>query len=92
MIADDAKPTRSPRTAARVIAGKALIVVIDHKKLHTLSAVGTRIWELCDGRSVTAIADAVVAEFEVDPATALRDVQRFVTELSALGALQTGAA
>ena len=92
MIAGDAKPTRNPRIAARVVDGKALIVVIDQKQLHTLNAVGTRIWELCDGRSVAAIADALVAEFEVDAMTALRDVQRFVAELGALGALETGAA
>jgi len=92
VIASDAKPTRNPRIAARVVDGKVLIVVIDQKQLHTLNAVGTRIWELCDGRSVAAIADALVAEFEVDVATAMRDVQRFVAELGALGALETGAA
>ena len=92
MIASDARPTRNPRIAARVVDGKVLIVVIDKKQLHTLNAVGTRIWELCDGRSVAAIADALVTEFEVDVATAMRDVQRFVAELGALGALETGVA
>jgi len=92
VIASDARPTRNPRIAARVVDGKVLIVVIDKKQLHTLNAVGTRIWELCDGRSVAAIADALVTEFEVDVATAMRDVQRFVAELGALGALETGVA
>jgi hypothetical protein len=83
----EATPVRSPRTAARVVDGKALVVVIEHKQLHVLNAVGARIWELCDGRSVAAIADTVVAEFEVDASTALRDVQRFITDLRAVGAL-----
>jgi hypothetical protein len=92
VIAQDAKPKRSPRIAARVVDGKALIVVIDHKQLHTLNEVGTRVWELCDGRSVAAIAEALQAEFAVDSATALSDVQRFVHELQAIGALELEAA
>ena len=92
MIGQDAKPKRSLRIAARVVDGKALIVVIDHKQLHTLNEVGTRVWELCDGRSVAAIAAVLQAEFTVDEATALRDVQRFVAELQAIGALDLEAA
>jgi hypothetical protein len=90
VIAEDAKPLPSPRIAARVVDGKALIVVIDHKQLHTLNDVGTRIWELCDGRSVAAIADAVALEFAVDRPTALRDVQSFIADLRAAGALDVG--
>lgn len=88
MIATTATPRRNERVAARVVEGKALIVVIDQKQLHTLNEVGTRVWELCDGRSLDAIAAAIVHEFEVDEQTALRDVQRFVAELRALGALE----
>jgi hypothetical protein len=85
-----ATPRRNERVAARVVEGKALIVVIDEKQLHRLNEVGTRVWELCDGRSVEAIADAVVDEFEVDKATALSDVERFVDELHKCGALVLG--
>ena len=88
MSAVTATPRRNERVAARVVEGKALIVVIDQKQLHTLNEVGTRVWELCDGRSRDAIAAAIVDEFEVDEQTALRDVQRFVAELRALGALE----
>jgi hypothetical protein len=93
VIAETVRPTRHARIADRVVDGKALIVVIDRKRLHTLNAVGTRVWELCDGgRSVAAIADAIAAEFEVERATALADVQRFVAELQALGAIDVEAA
>ena len=88
MIGPDTVPRRTERVAARVVDGCALIVVIDAKQLHTLNAVGTRVWELCVGRSVDAIADAVVGEFEVERETALADVTRFVTELTATGALE----
>lgn len=83
-----AVPRRNPRIAARVVDGKALIVVIDGKQLHTLNEVGTRVWELCDGRSVEEIASQIVAEFEVDLDRARADVLRFVAELDELGALE----
>ena len=86
-IATSVVPKRNPRTAARVVDGKALIVVVDQKQLHTLNSVGTRVWELCDGRDIGAIASVVASEFEVDRATALADVQQFVQQLTELGAL-----
>ena len=47
-----------------------------------LNPVGSRIWELCDGRrSVREIAAAIVGEFDVDPATAERDAAEFVREM-----------
>jgi Coenzyme PQQ synthesis protein D (PqqD) len=88
VISEESTPTKNPRTAARVVDGKALIVVVDHKQLHTLNEVATRIWELCDGRSVGAIADAITEEFEVDRDAARDDVLTFVAELRQLGALE----
>lgn len=87
MSADSDIPRRNPRAAARVVEGKAVVVVVDERRLHTLNTVGTRIWELCDGRSVVEIARALVEEFEVDEATALRDTRTFVAELRGCGAL-----
>lgn len=81
-------PRRNERIAARVIDGKAVIVVLDAHQLHTLNEVGTRVFDLCDGaRDVQAIADAITLEFEVEPAIALQDVQQFVLELSRAGAI-----
>jgi hypothetical protein len=80
-------PRRAERTAARVVAGRALVVVLDDRALHSLNEVGTRVWELCDGRTVAAIAETLANEFEVDAMTALADVRRFVGELHERGAL-----
>ena len=87
MIALTHVPRRAERIAARVLDGKALIVVLDEKQLHTLNRVGTRVWELCDGRSVSAIAATLATEYEIDADAALADVQRFVAELREKGAL-----
>ena len=78
---------QSERTASRVIDGKAIVITIDSDQLHVLNAVGTRVWELLDGRSLDAIVDQIVREFEVDAERARLDVERFVEQLLAIGAL-----
>ncbi len=84
---------QSPRTAARVVEGRALVIVIDDRKLHSLNGVGTRVWELAEGgRTLGEIADALVAEFDVTRDVALADARQFIGELIALGAMRTGAA
>ena len=78
--------TQNDRTACRVIGGQAVVITIDHNQVHVLNEVGTRVWELCDGRSLDAIVDEIVAEFEVEPARAARDVRAFAERLVAVGA------
>ena len=46
------------RTASRVIDGKAVVITIDRNELHVLNAVGTRVWELSDGRSLEDIIES----------------------------------
>ena len=55
---------------------------MDTKVLRGLNPVGSRVWELIDGRrSVEEIIEVIVQEFEVVPAEAGEDVRRFVQEL-----------
>jgi hypothetical protein len=82
-------PRPSPRIASRVVEGKALLVVIDRRKLHELNEVGTQVLALCDGaRSLAAIAEALTREHEVEHERALADVTAFVEQLLAEGALE----
>jgi hypothetical protein len=78
--------TQNDRTACRVIGGQAVVITIDHNQVHVFNEVGTRVWELCDGRSLDAIVDEIVSEFEVERARAVRDVRTFVERLVAVGA------
>ena len=81
-------PCRSERIAYRVVGGEALVMVVDKKTLHRLNDVGSRVFELCDGQtSVDAIVEAIVREFAVDAPTARADVETFIAELAATGAL-----
>lgn len=80
---------KAPRIAARTIDGQAVVVQLDRQELHTLNEVGTRVFELADGRSLASIVDAVLGEFEVSRELAERDVAAFARELVRLGAVET---
>jgi len=77
----------NPRVAARIVEGHALVVVLDQRQVHRLDEVGSRIWELCDGRTLGAICDQVVSEFEVTRDEALEDMLNFIQDLRDAGAL-----
>src|SRR5581483_1521330 len=84
--------TRNPATAWRVIAGEAVVLSLDSKTLRGLNPVGSRVWELIDGRrSTDEIAARLVQEFDVDLARALQEVDVFVRQLLAKGLLTESA-
>lgn len=78
----DKKVTRDENVAWRIIGDEAVLLSAEDSSVHSLDAVGTRIWELCDGeKTVNEIVDQVVSEFEVDRETAEKDVVEFIEEL-----------
>ena len=78
----DKKVTRDENVAWRIIGDEAVLLSAEDSSVHSLDAVGTRIWELCDGeKTVSEIIDQVVSEFEVDRDTAEKDVVEFIEEL-----------
>ncbi len=78
----DKKVTRDENVAWRIIGDEAVLLSAEDSSVHSLDAVGTRIWELCDGeKTVSEIVDQIVSEFEVDRETAEKDVVEFIEEL-----------
>ena len=74
--------SKNPATAWRVIENEAVIISLDSKVFRGLNSVGSRVWELIDGRrSVDEIVARIVAEFEVTAEVAARDVAAFVDQL-----------
>ncbi len=78
----------------RVVADEAILVPIastvgDLDSIFSLNPVGAFIWERIDGRnSLSAICGMLVAEFEVTPRQARDDLDRFIEELRAIGAVR----
>jgi hypothetical protein len=81
---------RGEKLAARKVGGEMVILSAEDSSLFVLNEVGTIIWEAADGRtSIQAIAEAVSADYDVDPGTALADVTEFVEGLAAAGVVST---
>jgi hypothetical protein len=81
---------RRPSVVSRTFEGQAVLVVVDRRMTHELNPVGSRVWELLDGRSVGEIADRVADEFGIDTGRAYQDVVRFLDRLRDLGAVEEG--
>ena len=84
---------QDPSLVFRKIADECLLVPIrqnaeDLDSIFLLNEVGSRIWELLDGRtSLKEIQEAIVAEFEVSEPEAAADVVDFVQQLQEIGAV-----
>ncbi|HLC42412.1 MAG TPA: PqqD family protein [Methylomirabilota bacterium] len=77
------------KTAWRTIAGEGVILSLDTKVLRGLNPAGARVWELIDGqRSVDSIGQQIAQEFQVEPARALADIERFLQDLLARGLVE----
>ena len=77
---------KSKETASRVIDGEAIIVIPEEGLARVLNEVGSRTWELFDGKnSVGDIIDVIVSEFDVTPKDAESDILDFISELQEKG-------
>jgi len=75
-------PDKFPKAASRIIDGEAVIVIPGKGIVNILNKVGTRTWELLDGKKgLRDIADIISDEFEVTPQEAIRDIKEFVNDL-----------
>src|ERR1700674_789910 len=85
---------RSTEIAARLLGGEMMIMSARDSTLFNLNEVASVIWQAADG--VTPLAEIVeqriCAEFEVEPAEALRDAEELVDELARHGILRVSEA
>ena len=81
---------RVKEVAARSIGGEMMIMSARDSTLFSLNETATAVWQAADG--VTPLAEivrqSVCANFEVDPATALRDAEELVEGLAKHGILK----
>lgn len=80
-----ARVTRAANVAWRIVDGAAVLVSPSSAVIQTLNPVGTRVWELADGRSLEEIAEQIMNEFEVTRTQAMEDVREFVRTLDGKG-------
>jgi len=81
-------PKKHPHAASRVYEGEAFIVLPQFHEYKILNQVGSRVWDLIDGKtSEGEIAKVIADEYEVALETALNDVRQFLADLKANGML-----
>ena len=80
---------RSNQIAARALGGEMMMMSARDSTLFNLNDVGTVIWEAADGQTPLEeiVERKVCAEFDVEPAEALKDAESFVRELAGHGIL-----
>ncbi len=70
---------KNPEIVYRIIDGNAILVSSKDDKIMSINEVGTRIWDLLDGKTtIKEIIVKITEEFDVDQDTAKDDVQEFV--------------
>lgn len=86
MISLESKFIRNGDVAWRIIDEEALVVSPKDSLIYPLNAVGTKIWELLDGkRTVEEITSIICCEFEGDEDTIQNDVVIFLEDLKQAG-------
>ena len=85
---------RSQSVVARVVAGETLVVPVrarvgDLASIYSFNGVGTLIWKLLESpRTVPELVEAVIGEYQVEPAQAEHDVKNFVVEIQSVGLVE----
>ena len=70
---------------SRLVDGEMIVLDREHDLIHQFNKVATFIWEQCDGqRSAAEIANAIYDNFEVDEATAVKEVVETLEKLQDL--------
>jgi hypothetical protein len=89
MIGQDSCINISGKAAYRVIDNEAMVVAPGSNKLYVFNRVGTRIWEMANGKTgIGEIATAICEEFNVTYEQALKDAIKFAEEISRKGLLE----
>lgn len=82
MIDDQRIPVYHPRTASRIFDGEAVVITPAENITRMFNPVGSRIWELIDGRrSIGQIVDLLIDEYDVNPERARRTTLDFFAML-----------
>jgi hypothetical protein len=83
---DEARWRRDAKLPFQEIQGQAVVVVPARRELHQLDETATFLWGALSKESTVAdLAAALCGEFEVDEATAEKDVRAFLESLEEKG-------
>jgi hypothetical protein len=91
VVSTQSIPMKDPACVSRTIDGQSVIIDCGRWNNHLLNDVGSRVWNLIDGkRSVEAIAaevrrQMVPEEYESIPAGLEKDIEDFLAQIASMG-------
>ncbi len=81
-LTPDSVAVKPSHVAYQVIEGEAVVLDIPGRTLRGLNPVGSRIYQLVDGkRTIGDITKTIMEEFECDEEGIIEDVRAFLEEL-----------
>ena len=87
----DSQPRQNEDIAVQIVEGRAFLMDPHASELHALGGVGTRVYELIDGRrTVGDIIAVLLDEYDVDFETLKQDTLDFLAELVDRGLILVG--
>lgn len=95
-MVDEQKYARNPDFIYRKIVDESVLVpfhnnVADMDCIYTLNSLGAFIWEqLTEPATRVQLEQAVLAEYDADPAVVVADLDRFLAEMVSIGAMRQG--
>jgi len=85
---DDVPPTIRQDILTAHLQGEAVLLDLNTKRYYRLNATAARVWKALEARLPPArIVDALLADFDVDRATAEAELTRILADLGARGLL-----
>lgn len=91
--APDDMVTRGADLLTTTVDGELLAMSIERGACYGLNRVGARAWELLERpRSIRSLCEALVAEFDVEPAVCLAEMTELIEGLRAEGLVTVDAA
>lgn len=89
---EDRRPLRRAHSvASQTLDGEAVLLHLQSGTYFTLNETGTFVWDLLEAeRAPAELLEALVEAFEVDDATARRDLAELLDQLLSNGLIQRG--
>jgi hypothetical protein len=92
VVETTAIPRKNPASSSRTIDGQAVIALSDQAQIMILNEVGTRVWNLIDGRRtfeaiVALVTGQIVDSNEYDdvPSDLSADIEEFLEDIATKG-------
>ena len=82
---------RAPGAIVKDLQGTVVVAAAEGGQGHCMDSIGQRIWSYLERpRSLAELSEMLCTEYDVDPATCLRDTTTFLRELIERGLVVAG--